>query len=1130
VLIEGPLISQHVAAHVLATELRGRLGEALTESARRRMKSLWRRVTATLGPASGARAVHDVAVEPLLRLLGYVVSDLEPTDGGLVGGAHAPAARLGLVSLPWAARMDAAWRPAVRQGLAIGARWSIVANGPRLRVVDIDRSYARRYAEFDLADAERDPAVFALLWGLLRASAFDRGPGDVRNTDHRVDGSVLAAAVALSARHGASVCRSLHVGVRDAIDELTAAFGASRRPVPRDEAASQSLAVVYRVLFLLFAEARALVPIWHPVFRASYTIEALVESLETRERPPVALWDSLQAICRLARVGCRFEDLTVNAFNGQLFAANAPSLSDRVNLSDDVTGRVLRSLTSRPRQGGRERITYADLGVEELGSVYERVLDYVGTASKGAPSTASGQRVRAARSARKETGTFYTPRTVTDFLVRRTLSPLVEGRSSDAIAGLRIVDPAMGSGAFLVSACRYLANAYERALVSEGQIGANEVGERERARFRRFLAQRCLYGVDANPMAVQLARLSLWLATLAADRPLSFLDHHLRSGNSLIGAAPADLVRRPPGRGRSNRRGSAAQLPLFDAATLDAAVRTALSTMTRLATEPDDTPAAVREKGRTLEALLGPEAPLARWKAAVDFWCASWLDGDRRLTPALAASIVGLALGREVDLPPDAGRAWLDRTRDLATDWRFFHWTLEFPEVFAANCVAGAEGFDAVLGNPPWHMLRHAARDGDRTRGEVTGLVRFVRNAGMYTGARDAHANLYQLFVERALHLVRPGGRVGLVVPWGFAVDHGCGQLRQRLFETCAVDTLTSFENQHGIFPIHASMRFLLFTATTAASTDSIRCTLGLRDPTELDRQPDTGAGTDIGAGVRVTMTTLRKVSGERLIVPDVRTSADVRFLDHLCAVAPSLGDERGWGVRFGRELNLTDDRAWLRQWTHGTGRIKATATEGGCPVIEGKHLHPFTVDLSGVRHALVLPEARGLPPRLRNISRRRLAYRDVASATNRLSLIAAIVPAGVATAHTLFCLRDALDEADQRFLCGMLNSFVANAFVRLQMTMHVTTALVARLPVPRPCRGSRGYEEVVSLARALETKTGNDDDYARLQAIVAHLYCLDAALFEHLLDGFPLVERSTRDCARSAFDDITSSTMPPPG
>jgi N-6 DNA Methylase len=1084
VLIEGPLISQHVAAHVLATELRGRLGEDLAEGARRRMKSLWRRVTATLGPASGARAVHDVAVEPLLRLLGYVVGDLEPTDGGLTGSARGPTSRLGLVSLPWAARMDAAWRPAVRHGLAIGARWSIVANGPRLRVVDVDRSFGRRYAEFDLDAAERDPAVFALLWGLLRASAFDRDPRGARTAGHRVDRSVLADAVALSARHGGSVCRSLHLGVRDAIDELTSAFGGSRRPLPHDEVASQSLAVVYRVLFLLFAEARALVPIWHPVFRASYSIEALVESLESRERPPIALWDSLQAICRLARVGCRFEDLTVNAFNGQLFAAAAASLTDRVNLSDDVTGRVLRSLTSRPRPGGRERITYADLGVEELGSVYERVLDHVGAASKVESPTAPGQRGRAARSARKETGTFYTPRTVTDFLVRRTLSPLVEGCSSGVIAGLRVVDPAMGSGAFLVSACRFLADAYERALVSEGQIGPNEVGERERAGFRRLLAQRCLYGVDATPMAVQLARLSLWLATLAADRPLSFLDHHLRAGNSLIGAAPSDLVRRPPGTGRSARGGPGAQLPLFDAATLDAAVRTTLATMTRLATEPDDTPEDVREKERTLEALLAPDAPLARWKAAVDFWCASWLDGHRRLTPALAASIVGLALGRDVDLPRDAGRAWLDRARDLTTKWRFFHWTLEFP----------------------------------------------VRDAGVYAGGRDAHANLYQLFVERALHLVRPGGRVGLVVPWGFAVDHGCGQLRQRLFESCAVDTLTSFENQHGIFPIHASVRFLLFTATTGASTDSIRCTLGLRDPTELERQPDAGASADNRAGVRITLTLLRKVSGERLIVPDVRTPADVRFLDHLCAAAPSLGEERGWGVRFGRELNLTDDRAWLRPRTHATGRGEPITVAGAYPVVEGKHLHPFTVDLTGVRHVLVLPESLGLPPRLRNIRSRRLAYRDVASATNRLSLIAAIVPAGVATAHTLFCLRDALDEADQRFLCGMLNSFVANAFVRLQMTTHVTTALVARLPVPRPCRGSRGYVEVASLARALESGSGNDGDYARLQAIVAHLYGLDAALFGHLLDGFPLVERSTRDRALSAFHDITSSTMPRPG
>ena len=141
---------------------------------------------------------------------------------------------------------------------------------------------------------------------------------------------------------------------------------------------------------------------------------------------------------------------------------------------------------------------------------------------------------------------------MTAFLVRHTLEPLVKGRTADEILKLRILDPAMGSGAFLVAACRYLSAVAEEALIEEGTWHAHDVTAAERATLRREVASRCLFGVDLNPMAVQLARLSIWLATLATDKPLSFLDHHLVAGNSLVGASPDDL-RRQPGGGASTQ-------------------------------------------------------------------------------------------------------------------------------------------------------------------------------------------------------------------------------------------------------------------------------------------------------------------------------------------------------------------------------------------------------------------------------------------------------------------------------------------------------------------------------------------------------------------------------------------------
>ena len=176
--------------------------------------------------------------------------------------------------------------------------------------------------------------------------------------------------------------------------------------------------------------------------------------------------------------------------------------------------------------------------------MYESVLDYE-------PAYADSRRdrilLRRGGDKRKSTGSFYTPQTLTDYVVRRTLHPLIEGASADRILQLRVLDPAMGSAAFLVSACRYLARAYERALIRDGALAETDIDEAERAMFRRLVARQCLFGADLNPTAVQLARLSLWLATLASGKPLTFLDHHLVCGNSLIGASPIDIARQPPG-------------------------------------------------------------------------------------------------------------------------------------------------------------------------------------------------------------------------------------------------------------------------------------------------------------------------------------------------------------------------------------------------------------------------------------------------------------------------------------------------------------------------------------------------------------------------------------------------------
>lgn len=1066
-------------------------------SARRQLRA-WHAVLATeMGPACGARAVFDRVAAPLAAALGFRIT-LFGGDGARLFNAvleadGTPAAAL-LVT-EWGRDPAGAWRDGVRHGIGSGVRWCFCVTGPVLRVLDARRTYSRRFVEFELDTTIREASSFAVFWGLLRAAAFPPG-----------DRPLLDRAVALSEQHRSEVRATLQLGVQDALTCLVRAFAGARRrraAPTADVLFDESLVVIYRILFLLFAEARGLVPKWHPIYRGSYTIESLRTPVEMLPRPR-GLWASLQAIARLAHRGCHAGTLRVPPFNGRLFSPAHAPLAESMALDDGAVRQALLALTTQPGRSGRRRISYADLGVEQLGGVYERILDFEPAATDGDPAKLT--LVRTGR--RKATGAFYTPRALTEYLVRRTLAPLVREAAPGRVLSLRVLDPAMGSGAFLVAACRYLALEYESALIREGAVAAADLSEQDRSGFRRAVAQRCLFGVDINPMAVQLGRLSLWLATLAADRPLTFLDHHLRAGNSLVGASLADIARQPS-RTRASRS-RASHLPLFEADAADVAIGTTIGRRLPMAHEPGDTIDQVRAKERTMASLLHESAPLARWKAAADLWCSGWFQDDPGATAsagrATFGALVDQVLGRAAVLPDHVAAPLLDAARQIADGGRFFHWTLEFPEVFhdPDGRPATDAGFDAVIGNPPWEMLR--ADRGDS--GESAHLTGFARSSGVYLLQGHGHANLYQLFLERALALTRPGGRLGLVLPSGFGSDHGCAALRRHVLDRTSVDTFVSVENRNGLFPIHRSLKFLLITATSRSSTTTLPCRFGVRAPDVLDEMADSGADPSI---VPIPRSLIEQLTGEQLAIPELRTPEDAAIVSRIAFSTPALGDPSGWNVAFGRELNATDDR---RHFVDGRSRRRGRHY----PVIEGKHIQPFAVDVTGSRFHIPARTAATLLDPARTYGRARLAYRDVASATNRVTLVAAIVPAHVVTTHTLFCLKGTVADEVQRFLCAVFNSFVANYLVRVRVGTHVTVSIIERLPVPRPPRDSAAFREVAALALRLTAMPGDRSAAARLQAAVARLYGCTAAEFRHVLNTFPLVAAEDRDMAMDMF------------
>jgi hypothetical protein len=1058
--ISGPLLT---ADYLLATAAHSRIAPSQLRS----FSQLRAGVASRLGLASHPWQVLSVSARPLMEWLGWPVTAIRvgarDDDLIVVPLIAAGVDEVALVVVG-PGRIAAHSRRAAAAALTSGTRWAIATDGVAVRLIDALRSEGRGHLDFDLDACGDDPAGIGWMAWLLGPSAYESGGA-----------SRVAHAITASDALGHRVCLSLRNGVGRALDDFTRAVAdARRRRHGAADCRRDALTAVYRSLFLLFAEARQLVPLWHPVYHRAYSLEALRTRL-ARGQSARGTWAALQAIARLAHSGAQAGDLHVTAFNGRLFSPSRAPLLDHLALDDSRVAAALESMCFTRTPGGeRRRIAYGDLGVEELGSVYEHLLDD----PSGGRLASSRHAASVTGSARKTTGTFYTPRAIADALVAETLEPLVAGRTADAILELRVLDPAMGSGAFLVAAGRFLLSAWERALVEQGAVSESDVSETDRVATSRRIASQCLFGVDRNPMAVQLAQLSLWLATLASNRPLSFLDHHLVTGNSLIGASPVDVLDRAPGRAPD-------ALPLeslFDWADPLTSVRRARR---QIEGADDDAVAAVHAKEAALEALAS-DVDLAAWKRACDLWCAAWMPGapPRQLYHAM----LDLCLGRASHSRDVERRR--DRTLAVAADVGCFHWPLEFPEVFldAEGRPSPSGGFDAVIGNPPWEMLRGDRGRETSARPEGAALVAFARNAGVYRSQGRGHANQCQLFVERALQLARPGGRVGLVLPASLLSDEGSARLRRSLMLSHRLESITVFDNRRALFPIHRSYRFATLTAARSEPPSATTYRSGIVDAAERASAP----------AIRLTPSLLERLSGPGLAIPDLPTPDDLRIVEQLATDHPWLSAPDGWHAHFGRELNATDDRECL------------TAGGDGLPVIEGRHLSPFRVDVSAASRTATRSDVEARLGSRSRVDHARLAYRDVASATNRTTLIAAIVPRGVVTVHTVFCLRTPRPLDEQQVLCALLNSYVANYLVRRWVTTHVTTSLVARLPVPVVRRGDGLFERLQAASAVLSA--GEDAGAAvAVQVASAEAYRVTPAVLGHILATFPLVPAGER-------------------
>ena len=771
-----------------------------------------------------------------------------------------------------------------------GARWGLACNGERLRLLRDNPSLTRpAYIEADLrrifeADSLAD---FAALWLLMHASRF--GAPGTPSTD-----CILERWREAGQKAGEVARERLRDGVESALKEIgDGLLSHPANSVLRERLASgelslpdffgQLLRLIYRMIFLLAAEDRGLlyVPEATAASRSLYATGYSLARLRNSAVRPAAwdahddLWDG---ICILFTALARGEPrLGLPALDG-LFAHGVTPDLDNAALSNKALLRAVRGLAWLDGDGAPVPVNWRDMETEELGSVYESLLELTPVLIEGGRGFAFADGAATRGHQRKLTGSYYTPDSLVQVLLSSALDPVLDrvqaeaDNAADALLSVKVLDPACGSGHFLLAAGRHIAARLAR-LRSGGTAGPEEYRHA-----LRDVARSCLHGVDRNPMAIELAKVALWIETVEPGKPLGFLDANLRPGDSLLGVFDLDALRlgipdaayKPlagddrmacralDARNKSERRGQGALDFRAGGGRLPPAAPLARSAQAWRAL-PEDSPAEIAVKRSRFEASRAdPNAYALR--VACDLYVAAFLspkpvgtDASNATTVPTTGAVWQRATGGQIYGPLEG------RAVDLARTAGAFHWPLEFPEVMAAG------GFDAVLGNPPWDRIKlqeqeyFAVRAPDvalaanaAARGRKIAELRqapdgswerrlfdtfeiakrtaeassiFARVPGdeggrfPLTGRGDV--NTYSLFAELFSTAISPRGRAGVILPTGIATDATTAPFFSSLIGTHRLISMYSFENEERIFAeVHHAFKFTALVVSASQQQD----------------------------------------------------------------------------------------------------------------------------------------------------------------------------------------------------------------------------------------------------------------------------------------------------------------------
>ena len=958
-----------------------------------------------------------------------------------------------------------------------------------------------------------------------------------------------------------------------------------------DRAKETALKIMYRIWFLAYAESRSLLPITDEKYRhiSLQTIRGMIDSYEHNPKG-TDCWNALLNLFEGVRNGSPKHNLP--QYNGNLFTT-VPSI-DGISIKNRFIAASLRDLLEQDGQA----IDYSSLSVRHLGNILESIMEYVvRQAERNIMLLEEGGKIREIKTAqkstysckkndlyltskegiaRKSTASYYTPDVFVSFLVRRGLEPILEERSKmiasdirrykktrsgkdrtaciDRILDIQVLDPAMGSGHFLVEALNRLTSwatgmirmhpthplleeietDRKTILDEQGKLGItlDQNLLTLDVLLKRRIMKRCIFGVDLNPMATELAKLSLWLDSFAIGVPLTYMDHHIKTGDSTIGSFIDDLEDKKYSSLDSWMLGEESNQMISDV------VNSSDVTIKQVHESEDmhrQHVKSISSARHILDALTASVINPALFpkklpkKHTDEFF--------HRFGSAARTDTVEFARARKI-------------VNDLSQRRRFFHWELEMMDAF----TDARRGFDCIVGNPPWdkpkanddefftsydptfRSLSPKTKKNKRKKELLVDLKisksydeykksfeeksMFYKTYGFQgTGDRD----LSKLVFETVLGLVAKNGTISMVLPSQILSSTGSEDIRKEILKN-DIRQLFVFENKRKIFPIHSSFRFLLLTIRNEKGKNKFPTGFYLHYLESLDN-PDKEKE-KFGA---LSKKTIVKMSSNH-VIPEI-LGENMKILTKL--IGNNLLED---GLEDGTQISLSSG-------FHRTNDADLFCNDGkGWPVHEGKTIHQYN-------HQWRQPE---FTTKHRNGLKResnkrvytgkhvefydsyRLVFRNISSPTNMRTSIAAIIPPHTFLTHSLSSLvlkKNNIIFTDDNYiknilyLCGVMNSLTFDFAARAIIQMNLPAAMKSLSLPPKPLHKDKiislvakmvvGTPEFAGLAEQMRihnaplTVKERIESAAKIDAMVALDYDLHIHEYRTVIESFPAFKKN---------------------